>query len=133
MSFKINEEQISFPKQIKNTLIIRKMSLNYLKSERAKMHHRLQVFFYKGTQCVVPGCQHKGEFILETAVLNKKGRIMGFHLDIYTKDFVLMTVDHHISRSRGGSDMLENKFPMCEKHNTRKGNLSPEEFYSQFQ
>ena len=82
-----------------------------------KNHKRLKVFFHKGLQCSVPGCHHVGtRFILGC----DNGR--NFHMDIYTDDLVLMNVDHRIPKCDGGTWDLDNLFPMCQPHNTKKGN-----------
>ena len=86
----------------------------------------------EGVKCSVPNCTCEGAFIIERAQLNKKGEVLSLHLDVFTKDLQLMNVDHHIPKSQGGKDCLSNKFPMCYKHNTRKGSTSPEVFYKQF-
>lgn len=50
-------------------------------------HHRLTVFVNKGRECVT--CDREGIFLLKTQ--HKDGSI---HVDLYTKDFIMMTVDH---------------------------------------
>lgn len=40
----------------------------------------------------------------------------------------LMTVDHFIPKSKGGSRFVENMVPACHPCNLRKGNLMPQEF-----
>ena len=49
--------------------------------------------------------------------MNKAG---GFHVDLYTEEFELMTIDHIIPRSKGGKDELINLQPMCNTCNARK-------------
>ena len=126
----IDGEQKPVPDKLTNRIVQRVMPLDFLKSEYARKHHRLQVFAEKGVQCVVPGCDCKGAFLAETAQMNMKtGTVSSIHIDLYTKDFQLMTVDHHIALGNGGSDRLENKFPMCERHNSKKGSKDPDTFY----
>jgi hypothetical protein len=88
-----------------------------------KDHHRLQVFATHGLQCVVPGCPHVGVYLIRTQEVkaNKMQKDHGYHVDIYTKDFVLMTRDHKTPKFHGGDDSLENQQPMCCKHNWNKG------------
>jgi 5-methylcytosine-specific restriction endonuclease McrA len=43
-----------------------------------------------------------------------------FHIDVVDKDFNLMNVDHIMPKSQGGGEEMENKQPMCERHNSKK-------------
>ena len=81
-----------------------------------KNHKRLKVFFHKGLQCSVPGCNRVG-----TRLILGRDNGGGLHVDIYTDDLVLMNVDHRIPKCAGGTWDLENLFPMCQPHNTQKG------------
>ena len=80
-----------------------------------KTHRRLQVFANKGTACV--RCGIDGVYLLSS--VDPGG---GHHVDLYTADFVMMTVDHILPRSKGGANTLENYQPMCQHCNGRKGN-----------
>jgi 5-methylcytosine-specific restriction endonuclease McrA len=44
-----------------------------------------------------------------------------YHLDLYTEDDFLMTIDHVHPRAKGGKDTLSNYQMMCQPCNTRKG------------
>lgn len=77
-------------------------------------HRRLKVFHNKGCECVV--CGTKGVHLIRGLAPNG-----GIHIDLYTEDFRLMTIDHIIPKSKGGSNNLDNLDPMCEKCNTKKG------------
>jgi hypothetical protein len=79
-----------------------------------KHHHRLTVFYHKGTTCVQ--CNKTG-----TRLIKGEGR-GGQHWDIYTDDLYPLTVDHIIPKSRGGGESLDNKQPMCAGCNFKKGN-----------
>lgn len=87
-----------------------------------KYHHRLTVFVNKGRSCVA--CGREGNLLLVT---QQKGGSL--HIDLYTDDFILMTVDHivpkSIARELGWSveeiEDLLNKQPMCDPCNGRKG------------
>lgn len=79
-------------------------------------HRRLKVFNYKGLECSNPKCKKKGHYFLMTT---QNG---GIHLDIYTKNLELMTVDHIIPKSKGGPMTLDNLRPMCRTCNSRRGN-----------
>ncbi len=77
---------------------------------------RLQTF-KRSTTCVA--CGIKGELFS----LERNGN-PGYHFNMYGrnqyKDLVLMTKDHIIPKSKGGSDNLENMQTMCTKCNTKK-------------
>ena len=85
-------------------------------------HDRLTVFVNKGRECV--GCGRVGVLLLVTQ--DKGGRR---HVDLYTDDFVLMTVDHIIPKAEARKmgwgklaiESLDNKQCMCEPCNNKKG------------
>lgn len=98
-----------------------------------KDHERLTVFANKGRECV--SCDRVGTFIIlsrETSD-NKQSRrrkSVGWeHVDLYTDDFVLMTVDHITPKSVGKAlewseseiESLDNKQTMCDPCNSKKG------------
>lgn len=85
--------------------------------EKYKDHRRLRVFYNKGVECVTPGCDKVGAILVQG--MDRAGNI---HIDLCTKDFYPLTVDHIIPKSKGGPDDLENLQPMCTKCNTKKGN-----------
>lgn len=97
---------------------IKVVPLSYIYGDEGKNHRRLHVFHHKGIKCVTPGCNRQGYYVIY-------GRDRGgsIHIDLYTKDFVLMTVDHIHPKSKGGSNLLHNKQPMCERCNSKKGSL----------
>lgn len=104
-------------------------------------HHRLQVFAEKGTVCV--SCGRVGTLLaLGREMQNykqyrKRGTVGAVHIDLYTDDFVLMTVDHivpkKVCKELGLStvimESLDNKQTMCDPCNGSKGHkmFSPEE------
>jgi hypothetical protein len=51
-----------------------------------------------------------------------------WHLNLYAADFRLMTCDHVVPRSKGGSNYAENLETLCSKCNSRKAARSREEF-----
>jgi hypothetical protein len=87
---------------------------------RFRKHRRLRVFSTYGVDCAQPGCQKKGAYLIRAR--NNAG---GFHVDVYTRDFELMTIDHILPRSLGGDDSIENLQPMCNSCNSKKGNKVP--------
>lgn len=88
--------------------------------EKFKKHRRLKVFYYKGLKCV--SCPKEGKYLIKS-----RDRFDNIHIDVYTKDFKLMTIDHIKPKSKGGTYALPNLDPMCTKCNFRKGN-----FYEQY-
>lgn len=98
-----------------------------------KDHDRLKVFARKGRECVA--CSREGTFIIRSfeTPRNKRSRkrksVGSIHIDLYTDDFVLMTVDHifpkyHAKRLGWSKEMMEslsNKQTMCDPCNNRKG------------
>lgn len=85
--------------------------------EEYKGHHRLRVFYFFGTTCVACG-------VTGTQLLKFKHKDLGsIHVDVYTNNMVLMTVDHITPRSKGGGNTLENLQPMCTRCNNIKGNI----------
>jgi len=95
---------------------MRVYSKEYIESERGANHRRLHVFHHKGCACSSPGCTQEGHYV----IVGKDAR-GGVHVDLYTKDFTLMTVDHIYPKAKGGEDTLENKQPMCDPCNVGKG------------
>ena len=80
---------------------------------------RYRLFATKGLVCANCGIigQH---FSLEKHKNDEKGR---YHFNLYAVDNgtpVMMTKDHIIPKSKGGSDKLENLQPMCIKCNGNK-------------
>lgn len=78
-------------------------------------HRRLRVFANKGLKCAY--CEKRGIYLIEA--VDHRGAI---HVDVYTKDFELMTIDHVIPKSKGGHHHdLSNLVPCCNKCNMKKG------------
>lgn len=92
--------------------------------EIAKPHNpirnRLQVFIDKGLTCVVCG------ITADKLALERHEGSKRYHYNLYASHKsgreVMLTVDHIIPKSRGGSNNPENLQPMCRKCNSSKGN-----------
>lgn len=86
-------------------------------------HKRLKLFAMKGRACVI--CDREGTLLLRT--IDSDGHK---HTDLYTDDFILMTIDHIVPKSQcdkiGWSkfdrESLDNKQPMCAPCNNAKAN-----------
>ncbi len=117
-------ELSKLPKKIGHSYIpVKDMGLEFLDTPYAKQHRRLMVFHYKGLKCANPECDKVGAYVIQA----KEKRSGNLHIDVYTKEFDLMTVDHIIPRALEGGEELENKQPMCQKCNEKKGAILPEE------
>ena len=86
-----------------------------LLNTRFSTHKRLRVFHNHGTRCAMPACGKEGVYLIKAK--NTDG---GFHIDLYTDEFELMTIDHIMPKSKGGTNSLENLQPMCHSCNTKK-------------
>ena len=101
---------------------VKSLGLDFLNTDFAIQHRRLTVFHHKGTLCANPGCEKVGIQVIEA----KQKRGNSSHIDVYTKDFELMTVDHIMPKCADGGEELSNKQPMCQKCNEQKGGTIPE-------
>lgn len=86
--------------------------------------NRLLTYFCYGVECCVPGCRVAGQYFAIERAINQ--RTSKYHLNLYGVDAngceVMMTSDHKLPRSKGGSDSITNRQPMCHPHNMKKGN-----------
>jgi 5-methylcytosine-specific restriction endonuclease McrA len=82
--------------------------------------HRYQTFLLKGIKCMSCGVEGK-YFALERGIYDNPNR---FHFNLYGLDDhnkeVLLTKDHIVPRSKGGSNRLSNYQTMCSNCNSRK-------------
>lgn len=86
--------------------------------EKYSNHKRLKVFVNKGLACVVPGCPCVGSLLM---IGEDRGG--NRHVDLYTKELEMMTVDHIEPVSLDGNRYdMANLQPMCKTHNEQKGN-----------
>lgn len=111
-------KDVELPNMLSGNVTLRVLPACFLLMEPVCFHHRLCVFFNKGSQCVK--CGRIGKYIIETYRKSKSGEFYGYHIDVYDKDFNLMTVDHIYPKSKGGDESLNNKQPMCEECNYKK-------------
>ena len=90
-----------------------------------------KVFKEKGIKCL---CDIEGSFFrLERTPGHRKGSIYNnWHFNLYGKDTrgrnVMLTKDHSVPKSEGGTDDLSNLEPMCSKCNGAKGSRTLQEF-----
>lgn len=82
---------------------------------------RYEVFDVKGTTCA--SCGIEGKYFAKEQAL-EGGKM--WHFNLYALDSegneVLMTKDHIVAKSNGGTDTIENYQTMCEPCNQAKGN-----------
>lgn len=88
------------------------------KSYVVNMASKRYKVFRKSLHCAA--CGIKGEFVALERQMNTKSKKV--HFNLYTKTGVMMTKDHIVPSSKGGSDGLNNLQTMCAKCNCTKGN-----------
>src|SRR5689334_18551481 len=83
--------------------------------------NRLLTYHVHGVRCCVPGCCVSGQFFAVEKAINQKSA--KYHLNLYgmfNGREVMMTSDHKVPKSKGGSNLISNRQPMCYPHNTKK-------------
>ena len=95
---------------------IQKRGKAYAKHENIRISlRRMPAIFHMGFQC--RHCPEKGvKFCLEKTIGGQ------YHLDLYSENDVLMTIDHKVPKSKGGEDDLSNYQCLCHICNGKKGN-----------
>ncbi len=86
-------------------------------------HRRLKVFHRKGTECVNPECNRVGTKLMVNEVRGRRQKKGpgSIHVDIYTEDNIMMTIDHIHPKSKGGAVLdMNNLQIMCTKCNSNK-------------
>ncbi len=97
-----------------------------------KMGSQRYYVFRKSLQCHF--CDLVGSVMYKERVIGKKGQApnCGYHFNLYAIDEngneVLMTKDHVLAKSCGGTDTLDNYVTCCTKCNGDKGSMDYEEF-----
>lgn len=107
--------KMQIPDKIGHNYTFMEMLSLELLDTKYKTHRRLRVFHHHGTKCSHPTCQKEGTYLIKA--LNTSG---GVHVDLYTDEFELMTIDHIVPKSKGGSNLIENLQPMCNTCNAQK-------------
>lgn len=86
---------------------------------------RLYTYKIHGVKCKF--CGLEGTFFAKERQKSKTGNPHGkWHLNLYAIDEnnyeIMITSDHIIPKSKGGSEQIENRQPLCMKCNLKKGN-----------
>lgn len=79
---------------------------------------RLRDIIRLDNKCAANGCSRVGSKFLVSIYYD--GSI---HVDLYSDDNTLMTIDHIIPKSKGGANSIDNYQMMCQPHNNDKGNI----------
>ena len=99
--------------------------LDISRLEEYKDHRRMINFYHNGMKCSNPSCSCEG-----SRLIKGKDRSGGIHIDIYTSSLIMMTVDHIIPLSGGGTWDVKNLQPMCTFCNSKKARKSNADFMS---
>lgn len=80
---------------------------------------RYKTFYQKGTKCVCCGKEGTHFKLCGDATTNRR------HFNLFAEDGTLMTKDHIIPKSKGGTDRVSNMQTMCGPCNKEKGSTFP--------
>lgn len=119
LSKKFNKSKYTLSIEDKNKLMkryklkaVHVFGINRL--NRYKQRSNLKFFIKNGTECVK--CKEKAEFIIITRCKS------GYEIPrLFTKYMYMMTIDHIVPRSLGGTNNPRNKQTMCSFCNQNKG------------
>ena len=90
----------------------------------------LRYITFKKNACKCVFCGIEGTFFAKET-FNSNQKIISYHFNLYgirSGREVMLTKDHIHPKSHGGLNDVGNLQTMCESCNTRKGNMSNEEF-----
>jgi hypothetical protein len=76
--------------------------------------HKLAVFYNKGTECIC--CGDAGVHLAVTTDKNGESR----WIELYTSEWIVLTVDHILPKAQGGLNEMDNYQPMCRWCNSIK-------------
>jgi len=89
--------------------------LEYSKENSLRVNRLLHLIYKDG-----PVCQHCG--IVGTHFKKAIHNDHRIHVDLYSDDDKLLTIDHIVPKSKGGPDEIENMQILCFTCNIKKGN-----------
>lgn len=95
---------------------VEQLDIEQIFTSDLRFHRRLKVFANKGCTCLL--CLKK----VGVYLISARGWRGSLHVDLYTEDFELMTIDHIIPKSKGGSNSMRNLIPACNSCNSAKSN-----------
>ncbi len=99
------------------TLFVKEIDIKYLSDPIIANHRRLSVFSEKGCKCFY--CDAVGTRL----ILNETPYVLTVsnHIDLYTDEMILMTIDHITPVAEKGKTEIENLVPCCRFCNNAKG------------
>lgn len=97
------------------------LDLSLFSKEEFKKRKPLKVFRNQGTDCHY--CGKKAALVIKV-----RDKIGTEFKQVYTQDFELMTIDHIVPKSQGGSGLQSNLVPCCHGCNLEKQATSYDNF-----
>jgi hypothetical protein len=89
--------------------------------------NRIATYLFKGITCAA--CKKRGSYFAVEKCRHDRGDT--YHLNLWGIEssgrHFLMTSDHIIPKSKGGTGNIRNRQPMCVRCNTKKADLTPEQ------
>lgn len=94
--------------------LIRAKSMNYSKRRAC------WIKLIEANRLICPASQKEVSYC---SIDENQNRVKSIHLNFYSEDGDMFTIDHILPKSKGGKHVdLDNIQPMIAKHNHRKGN-----------